>query len=172
MRALVVYESMFGNTQSVASAAADALRSSGCEVTLTEVGSAPTDLSGIDLLLVGGPTHAFGMTRESTRADAVKQGATASPDTGIREWLDALRAPVATVRCAAFDTRVRPPRVPGSAARAADRRLRKLGLLVVAPAASFWVAGTKGPLQDGELDRVRAWASGLVSDAPALSPRC
>ncbi len=167
MKALVVYESMFGNTRQVAEAAAAALTAAGEDVTLTDVGNAPTDLSDVDLLVVGGPTHAFGMTRASTRADAVKQGApAAAAETGIREWLDLLVAPERTVRCATFDTRVRPPRVPGSAARAADRRLRHLGLLVVAPAISFWVGGTTGPLRDGELERVREWAAGLVSTAP------
>ena len=169
MRALVVYESMFGNTQQVAEAVAAELRAAGADVDLTEVGRAPSDLTGVDLLIVGGPTHAFGMSRASTRADAVKQNdgaAVVSPGIGIREWLDLLPAPEGTVRCAAFDTRVRPPRVPGSAARAADRRLRHLGLLVVAPAMSFWAGGTKGPLRDGELERVREWASGLVSSAP------
>lgn len=167
MKVLVVYESMFGNTQSVAAAAADALRTAGCDVTLSEVGSAPTDLSDVDLLLVGGPTHAFGMTRESTRADAAEQAAgtpLVSRGIGIREWLAGLPVPSGTVRCAAFDTRVRPPRVPGSAARAADRRLRRLGMLVVSPAASFWVGGTRGPLRDGEIDRVRHWAAGLVRE--------
>lgn len=167
MKALVVYESMFGNTREVAEAAASALAAAGEDVTLTDVGAAPADLSDVDLLLVGGPTHAFGMTRVGTRADAVKQGApAATAGTGLREWLDRLVVPERTVRCATFDTRVRPPRVPGSAARAADRRLRHLGLLVVAPAISFWVSGTKGPLHDGELERARAWATGLVSAAP------
>ena len=169
MRVLVVYESMFGNTRQVAEEVASSLAAAGQEVALVDVRSAPRDLSDVDLLVVGGPTHAFGMTRAGTRADAVTQGA---PDgvqeTGIREWLDRLLPPERTVRCAAFDTRVRPPRVPGSAARAADRRLRRLGLLVVSPAMSFWVVGTKGPLRDGELDRARDWATGLVSPAPAL----
>lgn len=169
MRALVVYESMFGNTQQVAETAAAVLVAAGADVTLTEVGGAPTDLSGVDLLVVGGPTHGFGMTRASTRADAVTQGAPAArQEVGIREWLDRLVAPEQTVRCAAFDTRVRPPRLPGlpgSAARAADRRLRHLGLLVIAPATSFWVGGTKGPLREGELERVREWATGLVTPA-------
>lgn len=167
MKVLVVYESLFGNTRQVAEAAAATLTAAGADVTLTDVGQAPTDLSDVDLLVVGGPTHAFGMTRASTRADAVQQGAPAArAEVGIREWLGRLTEPELTVRCATFDTRVRPPRVPGSAARAADRRLRHLGLLVVAPAMSFWVGGTTGPLRDGELERVREWATGLVSRAP------
>ena len=165
MRALVVYESMFGCTQAIATAVAESLSASGAQVELVEVGQAPTDLAGVDLLVLGGPTHAFGMSRPGTRADAARQadGPVVSARIGMREWLEGLARPEATVRAAVFDTRVRPPRVPGSAARAADRRLRALGLLIVAQAESFWVSGTRGPLHDGEVERARAWAAGLVS---------
>ena len=165
MRALVVYESMFGCTRSVAEAIAEGLRLSTDDVRLVEVGQAPTDLTGVDLLVLGGPTHAFSMSRANTRADAARQNGPrplVSRGIGIREWLERLPRPERTVRAATFDTRVRPPRVPGSAARAADRRLRSLGLLMVAPAQSFWLAGTRGPLQEGETARARQWASGLV----------
>lgn len=165
MRALVVYESMFGCTQAIATAVAESLSASGAQVELVEVGQAPIDLAGVDLLVLGGPTHAFGMSRPGTRADAARQadGPVVSGRIGMREWIERLARPEATVRAAVFDTRVRPPRVPGSAARAADRRLRALGLLIVSAAESFWVSGTRGPLHDGEAERARMWAAGLVS---------
>lgn len=165
MRALVVYESMFGCTQAIATAVAEALSSAGAQVELVEVGQAPTDLGGLDLLVLGGPTHAFGMSRPNTRADAARQadGPVVSARIGMREWIERLVRPETTVRAAVFDTRVRPPRVPGSAARAADRRLRALGLLIVSQAESFWVTGTRGPLHDGETERARTWAADLVS---------
>ncbi len=165
MRALVVYESMFGNTREIAAAIADGLRTT-AEVDVVEVGAAPLrPPADVDLLVVGGPTHAFGMSRPTTRQDAGKQAGEqplVSRGIGIREWLEALDRPARTVRAAAFDTRVRPPRLPGSAARAADRRLRHAGLLIVSPPESFWVAGTPGPLRDGETDRARTWAAGLA----------
>jgi Flavodoxin len=75
MRARVVYESMFGNTQVVAQAVAEGLAKS-LAVDLEEVGTAATDISAdIDLLVVGGPTHAFGMSRERTRESAAEQAA-------------------------------------------------------------------------------------------------
>ena len=71
--ALVVYESMFGNTQTIAVAVADGL-SVRMTVDLVEVGAAPSAVAAdVDLLVVGGPTHAFGMTRPNTRQDAAKQ---------------------------------------------------------------------------------------------------
>lgn len=88
MRALVVYESMFGNTESVARAVATALgRWMG--VALQDVSQAPGPAdAAVDLVVVGGPTHAFSLSRGSTRADAISQGAThGKQDVGLREWL-------------------------------------------------------------------------------------
>ena len=73
MRARVVFESMFGNTQVIAQAVADGLAES-MSVELEEVGSAATEIAGdVDLLVVGGPTHAFGMSRQRTRESAVSR---------------------------------------------------------------------------------------------------
>src|SRR5688500_18719952 len=116
MKALVVYESMFGNTETVARALADGLASR-MEGDVGEVGAAPGAVRGdVALLVTGGPTHAFGLSRESTRKAAAdqSQGALVSRGIGLREWLDAL-APGSAVPAATFDTRVRHPRVPGSA---------------------------------------------------------
>ena len=72
-RGLVVFESMFGNTQVIASSVADGLAPR-MQVDLMEVGVAPTALDGdVDLLVVGGPTHAFGMSRPGTRQLAAQQ---------------------------------------------------------------------------------------------------
>src|SRR5687767_14509631 len=63
MRALVVYESMFGNTSAVATAIATGL-STRMGVDLVEVAAAPAALdAGVDLVVAGGPTHAFSMSR-------------------------------------------------------------------------------------------------------------
>ena len=168
MRALVVHESMFGNTETVARAVADGLVEAGAEVRVESVREAAADLGGVDLLVVGGPTHAFGMSRASTRADAVTKGATAeaAAGPGIREWIDDLDPATTAVAC--FDTRVRRPRVPGSAARAARKRLRAKGLDAVGPATTFWVDGMDGPLVDGEAGRARRWGTEL---AAAVSER-
>src|SRR3954451_22153506 len=92
LRALVVYESMFGNTEKIAGAITHGLQLEGVDCGLVEARSAPTGLpADLDLLVVGGPPHAFSMSRASTRADAVRQGAPAERGaTGIREWLESV----------------------------------------------------------------------------------
>src|SRR6188768_1862470 len=99
MRALIVYESMYGNTRAIAQAIADGLKP-GAEVELVPVGQAtPELLAWAELVVVGAPTHAHGMSHPSTRLSAseavVKPGNTLrlEPEaeaTGVREWLAAM----------------------------------------------------------------------------------
>ncbi len=89
MSALVVYESMFGNTQSIAKGIGDGL-SSRMTVEIVEVGEAPSIIDpDVELLVVGGPTHAFGMSRPGTRQNAAQQTGhdLVSKGIGMREWL-------------------------------------------------------------------------------------
>ena len=169
MRALVVYESLFGNTARIAEAIARELREI-AEVELAEVGSGARDLGEVDLLIVGGPTHAFGMSRPSTRADSEQRGAPAehSRGPGLREWLDDAEPSHPGLLAAAFDTRISRPRVPGSAAKGAVRRLRRLGCRVLLPAQSFYVLDTAGPLVEGEEQRAAEWANALTRMAEEL----
>ena len=159
MRALVVVESMFGNTKEIAGAVADGLGES-TEVDLIEVNDAPREIGAdIGMLVVGGPTHAFGMSRPATRQDAFAQAGRdpATAGIGIREWLERLEPGSHPSLAASFDTRIASPRVPGSAARAAQKRLKKFGFRPAMPAESFYVTGTPGPLVDGEFERARGW---------------
>jgi hypothetical protein len=163
MRALVVYESMFGNTQAIADAVADGLAAR-MRVDAVEVGAAPTVVGDdVALLVVGGPTHAFGMSRQATRQDAGRQAerGLVSAGIGLREWLTAVSGGSGGVAAAAFDTRIERPRLPGSAARAAEKGLRRRGFRIAARPKSFYVTGTQGPLVDGELERARRWADEL-----------
>ena len=168
-RALVVFESMFGNTQQIAEAVKEGLSTS-VPTDILEVGTAPGVIpEGVGMIIVGGPTHAFGMSRPKTRQDATRQagGHVVSGGNGLREWLTTLRAQ----RClpaATFDTRIDKPRVPGSAARGAEKRLRRLGFQIATPSESFYVTRTAGPLVDGEEERARRWGEelgrGLIGD--------
>ena len=111
MRALVVYESMYGNTHVVASNIADGLRAD-YEVTLVPVAEATTELvAGADLLVVGGPTHLRGLSSAMTRRMAAEaaardgSGLRLDPDArgpGLRDWLKGLSGGHALA--AAFDT--------------------------------------------------------------------
>jgi hypothetical protein len=173
MRALVVFESMFGNTQTIANAIADGL-SSRMAVGVVEVGEAPTAVDDqLDLLVVGGPTHAFGLSRPSTRQSAADQAPSGviSAGRGLREWLAAIRQGSPSVAVATFDTRVDRPHLPGSAARAAQKRLRRLGFRIALPSESFSVTGTEGPLVDGEPARAVAWGEKLAAELGASEGR-
>ena len=163
-RALVVFESMFGNTRAVAEVVALAL-SRDFEVDLTECGNAPCPIpDDVALLVVGAPTHAFGLSRENTRDSARQQAPAGShpSESGLRDWLGCLRrdgrsAGHPGLVAAAFDTKVAHPRLPGSAAAAATRKLRRLGVSVVVDPRTFYVEGMQGPLVAGESDASLEW---------------
>jgi Flavodoxin len=162
MKSIVMYESMFGNTEEVARAIAGGLKRCG-DVELVEVGDATSPVGAVDLLVVGGPTHGFGMSRESTRADAQRQAgdtAVVSRRGGVREWaarLDGVRAG----SLATFDTKARKARHLPGCARGLAKTLRRRGYTLVLPAESFLVEDIRGPLLDGELDRASRWGSVL-----------
>jgi hypothetical protein len=164
MRAFVVYESMYGNTRRIAEEIGRALAAFG-EVTTMDVAMAPTTLPAwVDLLIVGGPTHASSMSRTATRRQAVAAGGRATDlETGLREWLRVLTVSSRGPATATFDTRVKVPLLPGSAANGAARHLRRLGL-AVRDSESFYVEDQDGPLRPGELERAAAWARILVHD--------
>src|SRR5215475_7725123 len=118
MRAVVVYESMYGNTHLVADAIGAGLETA-FDVWVVPVSQAdPAVLDGAALVVVGGPTHVHGMSRASTRKAAVQAadkpigGLTVEPDAlgpGLREWFGSLGDH--PVKAAAFDTRMHGPTV-------------------------------------------------------------
>ncbi|HLK43561.1 MAG TPA: flavodoxin domain-containing protein, partial [Thermoleophilia bacterium] len=143
MRALVVYESMYGNTRAAATAVAEGLRIS-YQVDVLPVGAATAELvAEADLLVVGGPTHMHGLSRASSRKAAVEAsrkpgGPELDSDaqgTGAREWLEALAIRERSA-AAAFDTRMSGPQsLTGRAGVGIARRLRRRGYrLVTSPA--------------------------------------
>lgn len=171
MKALVVVESVFGNTRAVAVAVARGLSGSG-EVETVAVGDAAQCRPDVDLLVVGGPTHAFGLTSATSRRNAVDEsgGAVADPGVGLREWLAGL-APGAGLACAAFDTRMGWRWLPGSAAAKAARELDRRGYRAVDRPRTFWVEGMRGPLAEGELARAQRWGADLAARCAAVPGR-
>lgn len=177
MRALVIYESMYGNTHAIADAIATGLADRGAAVVLRRVCDANLDdRQGADLVVVGGPTHAWSMSRPSTRHGAVEAASRPgkhvmleehAEDRGLREWIDdvARDRPYRSALIATFDTRRRVKLgLAGSAARAAARRLVALGWTLAVPAESFYVTVDE-QLEPGELDRARAWGAQLAAQA-------
>ena len=174
MRATVVFESLFGNTERVARTVGETLGAAGADTSVVDVRKATHEhLRGRDLVVVGAPTHALSLSRPSTRNDAVRQGAPADrASRGVREWLadleQALPPDAERPRVAVFDTRVTAVRhLPGSAARRIARVLRARGFVLLGSPTSFYVTDLPGPLADGEEQRVREWAEGIVGLLPA-----
>jgi hypothetical protein len=169
MRALVVYESMFGNTRDVARAIAEGV-SSRMPVELVEVTNAPSVIpANVTLLFVGGPTHAHGLSSPKSRADAAGRAGDklVSRGAGLADWLERTHpesAPLATV---AFDTRIKGPGLLwGSAAKAMVKLLRSSDFSMIAQPMSFLVGGPTGPMFDrldaGERERATAWGAGIA----------
>ena len=162
MKALVVYESMFGDNREVARAIAAGLVQSGVSADAVEVGQAPDDVAGdVSLVVAGCPNHAWSMPRPSTRETAAMatDQPLVSPGRGIREWLTAVSLPRG-VAVAAFDTRssgAAPVVAMDHASTSIEKRLIKGGGRRLAKPKGYTVVDMKGPLVDGELDRARAW---------------
>src|SRR5215212_4205313 len=166
-RALVVFESLFGDAEAIAHAVAEGL-SPTIPTDVVAAADAPAEVPGdVQLLVVGGPNHALSMPRQSTREGAIKQhGAViADPSRGLHEWLDAVQVVGQDTRAAAFDTRSDHPKMlvkMDHAARTEEKLLRHHGLRMVAPAEHFYVTDTKGPLVEGEEQRAREWGATLA----------
>ena len=145
MKALIVYDSVYGNTEKIARAIAEAITPSG-EVKVLGVGEAnPSELASIDLLIVGSPTHA------------------GRPTPAVQALLNKVPK-LQGINVAAFDTRITTKlvRVFGYAAgRIAGNLKRKGGTLIASPV-GFFVTGGKGPLKEGELERAAGWAKGFL----------
>ena len=175
-RALVVYESLFGDARTIAYAIADGLASA-MPVDVVAAADAPSEFADdVRLLVVGGPNHAFGMPRPSTREGAVKQYGASVADTaaGLHEWMEAVQTPASGLRAAAFDTRGSGHPVLAKmdhASRTEEKLLRKLGAELVAPSEHFFVVDAKGPLVEGEEDRARQWGATLAHLAAAHPAR-
>lgn len=168
MRTAVVCESWFGNTRKLAEAIAGELRKDG-EAVLLSVDDPVPALDEIDLLIVGAPTHAHGLSSSMTRKGAIDQRhEPGSAGVGVRGWLRDLPGGESR-RAAAFDTRIEKPVVlVGSAARGIARRLERRGFVPAAPPESFFVLDTAGPLKDGELVRAAAWARSLATSIASV----
>lgn len=156
MKALVIYESFFGNTEKIAQAIGEAL-SFQDEVGVIKVGDVrPGMLTGVELLIVGSPTRAFKATP------------------GVSGFLKELPPnSLSGVKVAAFDTRmpmevIESPiarsllsvlsKLFGYAAKPIANRLEKKGGQLLVPPEGFFVLGSEGPLKEGEIERAAEWA--------------
>ena len=159
MKVLIIYDSVFGNTEQVAQAMGNALGSQ-AEVNILRVGDVkPEHLTGLDVLIVGSPTRRFRPT------PAISNFLKGIPKNGLKG-----------IKVAAFDTRFTMEEIESSifilpilvkifgyAAKPIADRLKKKGGDLIVPPEGFYVKGTEGPLKEGELERAADWAKQIIA---------
>ena len=161
MKAVVVYESHWGNTAAVAEAIAAGL-GPGTRALTTDQASGPATADA-DLIVAGAPVIAFRLPTDGmlARLDADDPKAPRSADVGhpsMRHWLEGLEPRVGCA--AAFETRVHWS--PGGATGAIEHGLAAAGYARIAKGRKFFVTGQYGPLVEGELEAARSWGVELA----------
>lgn len=153
MKTLIIFDSMYGNTEKIARAIGDAI--TGEVMVLRASESSPTDFKSVDLFIVGSPTQGFRATKP---VQAFIEGI---PTGGLKG-----------MNVAAFDTRMPEAeagrglrfimKIGGYAAPSIAEALQKKGGKLVAPPEGFLVKDKEGPLVGGELERAGSWAIGVL----------
>jgi Flavodoxin domain len=176
MRALVIYESMYGNTHQIAQAIGEGLDLLDGVQVLSVADVDRSMLENADLIVVGGPTHAHGMSRESTRKAALDAAGKpgkglhvdpAAAGVGLRDWAESIGA--LHGKAAAFDTRTNGPGVfTGHASKGIAKMLREHGLDLIAQPESFLV-DKDNHLLVGERGRALVWGENLAHALVAAS---
>jgi flavorubredoxin len=161
MKAVVVYESHWGNTAAVARAIAEGIGPETRVLSTAEATGAV--MAGVDLIVAGSPLLGFSLPTEAMLQGMASNAAKdpTPPDLthpSMRAWLESL--PQGNGRAAAFETRIWWS--PGSAAKAILKRLEALGYRPMGKGERFIVEGKYGPLRAGELERARAWGAELA----------
>ena len=159
MHAIVVYESVWGNTAAIARAIAEGI-GGGTEAYATDEVPAQ-QLAAADLIVAGSPVFAFSLPTESMRSN-ILHSETDGPEPDLahpplRSWLDAM--PPGRGRCAAFDTRIWWS--PRGATGTIEKKLAERGYPRLVRSEKFIVRDKYGPLRDGEIERARSWGRSL-----------
>ncbi len=161
MKAVVVYESLWGNTAAIARAIAEGI---GPQAKALPTGEASGDaVAGADLIVAGAPVLGFTLPTDKMRDDigAKPSKAPEPPDLSqpsMRTWLETL--PPGQARFAAFETRIWWSL--GGSTKRIERGLERAGYHVLAKRQRFVVTGAYGPLREGEIDRAKAWGAELA----------
>ena len=161
MKVIVVYESHWGNTASVAQAIADGFGPEARALTTDE--ASPTAVAAADLIIAGAPVMAFSLPSDRMLATLVGDAkAPAPPDLShpsMRSWLDGL--PAGHGRSAQFETGLVGRRA--EATSAIGHKLEAAGFKRLGKSRRFVVKGSYGPLRDGELERAHQWGTELAA---------
>jgi len=135
-KAIVIYDSRFGNTEKIAKALSEGMKKEGIDIDCMKVDAVdPDKLVGYDILAFGAPTHALGISKP------------------MKAFLKRLeKVNLKNKKAFAFDTKLK-SRFAGSAAKGIEKQLKKLNMTIVKPYVSAIVKGTEGPLEEGAEER-------------------
>jgi len=141
MKAIVIFDSNYGNTKQIADAIAGVLGTKSVLVSNAK----SEDLTGTDLLIVGSPINAWRPTQK------------------VKSFLSGLKSgQLNKIKGAAFDTRVKSI-ISGNAAKKISKSLEQLGATIIMPPQAFYVKGNEGPLLEGEIEKAKDWAKKIQS---------
>lgn len=165
MKVIVVYESHWGNTASVAKAIAEGFGPE-AHVLATDQAS-PAEVAEADLIIAGAPIMAFSLPSDRMLATLGGDPKAPSPPDlshpSMRSWLDQL--PAGHGRSAQFETGLRWS--PGGATSAIGHKLEEAGFARLGRSRRFVVKGSYGPLREGELERAQQWGRELAATMTA-----
>jgi flavodoxin len=140
MKAIVIYDSNFGNTKIIADTVAKEVR--GHAYSINDIKQ--TDLNGVDLLIVGSPINAW------------------RPTAKISSFLSALNpSSLSKIKAAAFDTRIK-IFISGNAAKKISKKLNEKGATIIVEPKAFYVKDKEGPLVEGEVENAKQWAKDII----------
>jgi flavodoxin I len=146
MKVLIIYDSLYGNTEKIAQSIGQAIKSHR-EVEVVRAEKVDISaLKSVGLLIVGSPTQGGRPTK------TLQELLSRIPENALKN-----------VNVASFDTRVsnKFASIFGYAAGRIAKSLQTSGGNLILPPEGFIVNNSKGPLKDGELDRAVAWAAGI-----------
>lgn len=141
MKALVIFDTNFGNTKMIAEAIAKELDNDTKAISVSDFNV--KDLEGLELIVVGSPIIGW------------------RPSEKMGKFLDSLtKGQLKGIKAIAFDTRVK-LFIHGDAAGKISKKLNEAGAEIIAKPMAFFVKGKEGPLFDGEIEKAMQWAKGL-----------
>lgn len=145
MKALVVYDSVWGNTEKIAQAIGSGMGGDVKVVRPNQVNL--SELASLEILVVGAPTQGGRATK------AIQDFISQIPPGSLKN-----------IKVTTFDTRMKMfiARLFGYAADRIETVLKQKGGTLAVPPEGFIVKGREGPLEDGELERATKWGKTIT----------
>ena len=145
MKALVIYDTNYGNTKKIAKIVAEKLWKGTKLISVADLKK--KDLKSMEVLIVGSPVIGWNPTERMSKFLA-----------GLKD--NELQG----IKAAGFDTRMKLFFFT-DAAKKISKELSRAGATIIARSQGFYVQKAEGPLRDGEKERAVVWASNVKHGA-------